>query len=88
MPILIYVCPHKILTLIQEDAILYGIDWDGPISDSDEANQVSVPEVRNPLAGNDYEELCTAVSTNNNSDCYGIDIYIRVLQFVHDKLAN
>ena len=72
--------------LIQEDAILYGIDWDGAITDSDEADQVTVSEVCNPLADSDYEELCTAVSANDNSNCYGADIYIRVLQFVHDKL--
>ena len=75
------------LNLIQEDAVLYGIDWDGPITDSDEGDQVTVSEVRNPLADSDYEELRTAVSANDNSDCYGVDIYIRVLQFVHDKLA-
>ena len=75
------------LNLIQEDAILYGIDWDGPIPDSDEFDQVNVSEIHNPLTDSDYEELCRAVSVNSNSDCYGVDIYIRVLQFVHDKLS-
>ena len=73
--------------LIQEDAILYGIDWDGPITDSDEADQVTVSEVHNLLADSNYEELCTTVSANDNSNCYGVDIYIRLLQFIHDKLA-
>lgn len=84
-----YMCMYRyiLLYLIQDDAILYGIDWDGPIPDSNEADQVSVPEVRNPLAHSDYEELCAAVSGNCESDCYGVDIYISVLQFVHDKLA-
>ena len=59
--------------------ILYGINWDGLILDSDEADYVNVSEVHNPLADNEYEELCTAVSENDNSDCYGIDIYIRAL---------
>ena len=75
------------LNQIQEDTILYGIDWDGPITDSDEADQVTVSEVHNPLADSDYEELRTAVAANDYSDCYGVDEYIRVLQFVHDKLT-
>ena len=48
------------LNLIQEDVVLYGIDWDGPITDSDDADQVTLSEVRNPLADSDYEELRTA----------------------------
>ena len=66
------------LNLIQDDAILYGIDWDGPITDSDEADQVSVPEIRNPLTHSDYEEVCAAVSANWESDCYEVDIYISI----------
>ncbi|XP_019853028.1 PREDICTED: uncharacterized protein LOC109582628 [Amphimedon queenslandica] len=63
----------------------FGIDWDGPLSDED-TNYVNVPDVDNPLTDEDYLELQETISPLDNSNSFGVDIFLKVLQFVCHKL--
>ena len=47
---------------------------------------VNVPGTPNPLADNDYAELCALVHPLESSSDFGVDIYLECLQFVHRKL--
>ena len=47
----------------------YGIDWDGPLTDIDEAaDMVEVEETLNPLRYIDYSELQATISPYTDSD--------------------
>lgn len=70
----------------QENAIWYGVDWDGPLCDEDEADQVQVEQINNPLQDNDYSQLTSTILPMSDSNSHGVDLYIRVLEYVHSKL--
>ncbi len=40
----------------------------------------------NPLSDQDYEELCTSISPYSDSNCFGVDLYTQVVDFVCQKL--
>lgn len=63
----------------------FGIDWDGPLSDEDSC-LVNVPDVDNPLTDQDYQELQELFSPLDNSNSFGVDIFLKVLEFVCYKL--
>ena len=63
------------------------MDWNGPLPDEEEVNRVDIPTVGNPLSDQDYAELCTTISPHTNSDCFGTDLYLNVLNFVCQKLS-
>lgn len=67
--------------------MFFGIDWNGPISDTEDLTEVDVPNILNPLLEEDYMELCCTISPNSESSCFGVDIYINVLHFVCQKLS-
>jgi hypothetical protein len=76
-------------SLLQEEAQMYGIDWDGPIPDhEDEVDWVTVPDCRCPLSAEDYDDLEHAISPTAASSNYGIDLYLSVVRFVEDKLSD
>ena len=75
-----------LLLLSQENSIWYGVDWDGPLCHQDESNQVEVEQINNPLQDDDYLQLLSAISPMNDSNCHGVDLYIRVLENVYNKL--
>lgn len=62
------------------------MDWDGPLCDEDEVDQVQVEPTNNPLKDSDYLQLISTILPMSDSNCYGVDLYIRVLEYVHDKL--
>ena len=64
----------------------YGIDWDGPLPDVEEAGSVEVPCIPNPLGREDMQELKYTICPTTHSDNYGIDLYSRTLQFTLNKL--
>ncbi len=43
---------------LQAEAPLYGIDWNAPFSEDDDAQCVEVPHTLNPLTPSDFMELC------------------------------
>ena len=65
--------------------MLYGIDWDAPLSTDNDADMVEVPEVHNPLSETDYTELCETIDPLSATDNHGIDHYINAVQFVISK---
>ena len=72
---------------IQIDTSLYGIDWNGPISDAEE-DQVTVTDTLNPLQEADYLQLQATISPVDDSECHGVDLFLRCLQFVCQKVNN
>lgn len=77
-----------ILLLFQANSILYGIDWNGPLPDDDDVEVVEVTSTANPLSERDFIQLQSTVSPIDNSDCQGVDLYIRTLEFVRQKLTG
>ena len=61
------------------------MDWDGPLCDEEE-NQVQVERIINPLQDHDYLQLKSTVLPMSDSSCHGVDLYIRVLEYVYNKL--
>ena len=72
---------------MQSESGLYGIDWNGPLPDAEELEQVVVTNTLNPLQEHDFEQLQRVISPIGPSDCQGVDLYIRTLEFVFQKLA-
>ena len=73
------------MLLLQEEINAYGIDWDGPLpdeADSDEA--VDVPEVPGLLEPNQLQVLINSVDPLQQSEAYGIDLYVETKRIVHD----
>ena len=73
---------------IQADTPLYGIDWNGPIPDSEDADHVEVATTRKPLEEQDFLHLQATISPVSYSDCHGVDLFIRSVEFFHQKLAQ
>lgn len=73
--------------VLQSEASLYGIDWNGPLPDAEELEQVEVINTVNPLQERDFLQLQSVISPIGPSDCQGVDLYIRTLEFVFQKLA-
>ena len=72
---------------MQADLALYGIDWSGPIPNSDDVDSVNVAVARNPLEEQDSLHLQATISPLSHSECHGIDLFIQTLQFVCQKLS-
>lgn len=73
---------------------IYGIDWDGPLpcsewsgQDKDNDDLVEIPPVNCPLQEADIERLKIHVKPLDQSDSYGIDLYIKTLSFVCNCLS-
>ena len=69
----------------QEDALMFGIDWDGPITtEVGDPDRVALPLAEIPLSDDDYTDLCELVNPLSTSSNHGIDSYM--LTFV--KTSN
>lgn len=67
----------------------YGIDWDGPSPQEEwdgPLDGVDVPSIPCPLQEVDLQRLKISINPLAESDCYGSDIYLRVLSFVNNCL--
>ena len=64
----------------------HGIDWDGPLPDSEDHESVEVPAIPVPLEDEDLRELLHTVCPTAPSDDYGLNLYNHALQFVQNKL--
>lgn len=53
--------------------------------DEDEVEHVHVEDVHNPLTATDYLELKRTINPLQDSNCNGVDLYIKTLQFVYEK---
>ncbi len=63
-----------------EEEGAYGIDWEGPTA-IQESENVEVPKTSIPT-GFSLEELERNVDPLADSDEYGIDLYIKLLQYI------
>ena len=76
----------------KSEAEVFGIDADGPLPTNlcngtdDEENIVEVPHVDVPLTDEQFSQLQTQISPHESGANYGIDIYMRVLQFLSQTL--
>ena len=71
---------------MQGESQLYGIDWNGPVTDGEE-NEVIVPETFCPLIDdNDVEDLMNSISPAASSIDYGIDLYLATVAFVENRV--
>ena len=78
----------------QDEREYYGIDWDGPIpqeEDDDNLNcdgngMIVVPQIESPLDELCLDELNDEVPPLADTTNYGIDLYEKTLDFVSSKL--
>ena len=80
---------HPVFWGIQEqDATLYGIDWNAPLgTDDDQAEAVDVPPIHNQLIASDYSELCALMDPTAYSESHGLDQYRYTVEFVEDSVT-
>ena len=69
---------------LQESSLLYGIDWDAPLSTTGAGipDQVDLQDVPIPLSASDFRLLQLTVDPIRPSEDYGYSEYIETLQFV------
>ncbi|XP_019858930.1 PREDICTED: uncharacterized protein LOC109587130 isoform X2 [Amphimedon queenslandica] len=79
-------CEQAMDDIDQNALPFFGIDWNGPLTETEDEEHVHVPVVDNPLTPEDYNELCHTVSPLDPSDSLGVDLYLNVLQFICQKL--
>ena len=61
----------------------FGIDYGGPLpEEGDREDAIVVPRVNHGISSSDYYDLCLAIDPLQHSTNYGIDIYLRVLDYV------
>lgn len=66
---------------LQSEASLYGIDWNGPLPDAEELEQVEVINTVNPLQERDFLQLQSVISPIRPSDCQGVVIFFSTYNF-------
>ena len=64
----------SVASYFQDEVEYYGLDWDGPLPESDSDETIELP-------------LTATINPMRNSDCYGIDIFIETVTFVASRLA-
>lgn len=69
--------------LKQEEAILYGIDWDGPLSVEDDEGSVTVPVVPCPIDEQFLENMYGRINPLAHSLNYGVDLFLATVDYVH-----
>ena len=60
----------------QDEVEQYGLDWVGPLPESDSDEMIELPLTECPLNLQETQELKQAIDPLRNSDCYGIDIFV------------
>lgn len=77
----------SVASYFQDEIEHYGLDWDGPLPESDSDETIELPLMANPLNQQQSQDLTQTINPMRNSDCYGIDIFIETLTFVASRLA-
>ena len=65
----------------------YGVDWDGPSNSNDNEN-LNFSNIPCPLNNEQYNELQNAVLPLEQSNNYGIEIYLHALSVVQFLLSE
>ena len=74
---------------MQDDAVLYGVDWNGPMPENyfeDDVESVVVPECLLQLTDKCLSTLTSLVPPLSDSVNYGVDLYTTALNFVQGQL--
>lgn len=66
----------------------YGYEEEGTAPDEDDEGGIEVPPLRIQLTDDQISELQTNVNPLENSDDYGISLYLRTLQILHSWEVN
>lgn len=68
------------------------IDWENAgipdLQTSRSSSGVQVPNIPSPLHPEEMEQLQSAINPRGPSQCFGRDIYLNMVQYVHRLLAN
>ena len=75
---------------------MFGIDFDGPQPAEEidgemscnETTSVEVPQTEIPIAQEAFHELSRSINPLRESEFYGVDIYLEVLQFLTTFNSN
>ena len=73
------------LNILQIEAAEFGIDWDGPLPTeffNGEEEGVEIPPVNVPISEEQFYQLETQVNPNEPSRNYGIELYLRTIEFL------
>jgi hypothetical protein len=65
----------------------YGIDWDSPVPAIENEGAVNPPKITCPLVNDDYVTLVRLINPMNQSDSFGIDIYIATVNYISQQLT-
>lgn len=86
------------MLFLQDEAAQYGIDWHGPLPNSewagdnahlDESIVVDVPDIVMPfLTSNVYHQLVQQFNLLSESRSFGLDIYPQVVAFLTGFCQN
>ena len=67
----------------------HGIDWSGPLPElpvaEDSTAAVTMPRIACPVSDEDYFQLTMENNPLTQSDAFGIEIYIRVVDYISQK---
>lgn len=74
-------CDHDAHKFIQDEAQNYGIDWESVFTSVDMANTIEVPETVIPTSCS-MNDIQNSVDPYACSNEYGIDLYLKVLDFL------
>ena len=66
----------------------YGYEEEGTAPDEDDEGGIEVPPLSIQLTDDQISELQTSVNPLENSDDYGISLYLRTLQILHSWETN
>lgn len=67
---------------------MYGIDWDGPIAENTNENNLEVPNIPCPLLDTDLDDLKENINPLRESSFQGVDIYLETVEFVEERTRN
>ena len=66
----------------------YRYEEEGSAPDKDDEGGIEVPPLRIELSDNQISELQSSINTLENSDDYGISLYLRTLQLLNSWETN
>lgn len=64
------------------------IDWENAGIPDGSSCGVEVPNIPSPLHPEEMEQLQSTINPRGPSQCFGRDIYLNMVQYVHRRLAN
>ncbi len=73
--------------IFQEEAADYGIDWLGPVPESDVEERVVIPNTPNLLSAGQLSVLKTLVDPLVHCDDFGKELYVATRQLVREMVV-